>query len=183
MLAAILLALTAFPASATTLIRASLEEIVSSNAIIIVGRVVDTRSRWNDQGTFILTDVTIAPTEVLKGTSRSGPLTVTILGGSVGNLTTLIIGGPTLLPGNSYLLFLNPEELPGATGALAVRDLCQGAFDIKQDRVEMRAISQAIGHPLLPDASGHTEPAGGAQGVPLSVMAQTIRQLVAREVK
>ena len=48
------------PAGATTLIRESLDELVRSNRTIVVGEVVDARSYWNSDGTFILTDVRIA---------------------------------------------------------------------------------------------------------------------------
>lgn len=168
------------PASATTLIRESLDDLVRANRTIVVGEVVDVRSYWNADGTFILTDVRIAAHDVLKGNPKDREITITLMGGRVGDLTTLIIGNPELAPGNSYVLFLNEEDLPG-TRALTVRSLMQGAFDVKIGRDGLRAISQAIGHPLLPDAFGSLDAAGGAEGFPLNFMIQSIRDMVGRD--
>lgn len=168
------------PAGATTLIRESLDELVRSNRTIVVGEVVGVHSYWNADGTFILTDVRVAAHDVLKGNVQDRELTLTIMGGRVGETTTLIIGNPELIPGNSYVLFLNEEDLPGAR-ALTVRSLVQGAFDVRIGKDGLRAISQANGHPLLPDARGSFEPEGGREGFPLYSMTQSIRDMVGRD--
>lgn len=176
-LAAALVSLAVSPAGATTLIRQSLDHLVAGNATIILGEVLDTSSYWNDDGTFILTDVRIAPAEVLKGNVRDRELTVTIMGGTVLDRTALIIGGAELIPGKAYVLFLNEEDLPGAKGARTVREHCQGAFDLVLSKDGVRAVSQANRHPLVPDAKGIAEPPGGARGIPLDTMRQSIREL------
>lgn len=165
------------PAGATTLIRESLDELVRSNRTIVVAEVVDAHSYWNADGTFILTDVRIAAHDVLKGNVKDRELTVTIMGGRVGETTTLIIGNPELVPGNSYVLFLNDEDLPGGK-ALTVRSLVQGIFDVKIGKDGLRAISQANAHPLLPDARGSFDAEGGREGFPLNSMMQSIREIV-----
>ena len=165
------------PAGATTLIRESLDELVRSNRTIVVGEVVDVHSYWNADGTFILTDVRVATHDVLKGKVQDRELTLTLMGGRVGETTTLIIGNPELIPGNSYVLFLNEEDLPGRK-ALTVRSLVQGAFDVKMGKDGLRAVSQANGHPLLPDGRGSFEAEGGREGFQLNSMMQTIREIV-----
>jgi hypothetical protein len=169
------------PASATTLVRESLDELVAGNRAIVVGEVVDASSYWNEDHTFILTDVRVAVHEALKGDVNDRELTVTIMGGRVGEITTLIVGGPELIPGNSYVLFLNEENLPGAERALTVRDLVQGAFDVKIGREGLRAVSQANSHPLLPDRSGYMDAPGGVEGMPLNAMMQSVRETVDRQ--
>jgi hypothetical protein len=62
---------------------------------------------------FILTDVRIALHDALKGDAGGRELTVTIMGGEVGDRTVMIVGGPELVEGRSYVLFLNEENLPG----------------------------------------------------------------------
>jgi hypothetical protein len=170
------------PAAASTFVRASLDELIATNAMVLVGEVVDMHSYWNEDGTFILTDVRIAPTAVLKGRPQN-EVKITILGGSVGDLTTLIVGGAELLPGSSYVLFLNQENLPGVRGVLTVRDHCQGVFDVKADRYGLRAVSQANKHLLVPDASGSAQAPGGIDGLPLAAMVRTIREIASREVR
>lgn len=82
----------AAPLGATTLARTGLDELVAGNDRVVVGEVVDAISYWNEDRTFILTDVRVAPTETIKGKAK-GELTLTLLGGTVGDLTTLIVGG------------------------------------------------------------------------------------------
>jgi hypothetical protein len=169
----------AAPASATTLVRASLDELVASNEAVVVGEVVDVESYWNAEHTFILTDVRFSVSDVLKGNSRGGELTITLMGGSVGELTTLIVGGPQLFPGHSYVLFLNEESLPGVQ-ALTVRDLVQGAFDVVMAKDGLRAVSQANSHPLIADKQGYLDAPGGVEGFPLTAMMTSVREIAAR---
>lgn len=164
-------------AGATTLIRASLDDLVTTNDTIVVGEVLDAFSYWNEEGTFILTDVRLAVVEVLKGRVRDRELTVTLMGGTVGELTTLIVGGAELAPERSYVLFLNGEDLPGVKGARTVRDHCQGAFDVVKAEDGLRAVSQASRHPLAPDALGKAEAPGGVEGIPFGAMIQSIREI------
>lgn len=168
------------PAGATTLMRADLEKLVDGNELVIVGDVVDAYSYWNAEGSFILTDVRLAVSDVVKGQKQNREITITLMGGRVGELTALIIGGPELVPGKSYVLFLNEEDLPGARGALTVRDLVQGAFDLVLAQDGVRAISQANGHPLVPDAKGYFEAPGGVEGMPLNDLILSVRQQVER---
>lgn len=178
-LAVAVLALAGMPAGATTLIREGLDQLVATNATIVHGEVVGVSSRWNDERTFMLTDVLLAPREVLKGEDPGDEITLTVMGGTVDELTTLIVGGTELVPGEEYVLFLNDEDLPGAKGARTVRDLCQGAFDIVPGvDGELYAVSQANRHPLLTDEDGESEPPGGEEGIPLDTFKQTIRELV-----
>lgn len=166
------------PVGATTLIRAGLDELVAGNGTIVVGEVLDVESYWSADGTFILTDVRVSAIEVLKGRPESREMTVTTMGGTVGDTTTLIVGGPVLLPGRSYMLFLNQEELPGGR-VLTVRDLVQGVFDLKESPGGLRAVSQANSHPLLPDRGGDFEPPGGAKGLQLDFLVESIHELAA----
>lgn len=164
------------PASATTLIRSGLDDLVAANGTIVVGEIVDAESYWSADGTFILTDLRVSTVEVLKGRPESRELTITTMGGTVGDTTTLIVGGPVLVPGRSYVLFLNQEELPGGR-ALTVRDLVQGVFELKEDGGGLRAVSQANSHPLLPDKGGDFEPPGGARGLQLDLLVESVHQL------
>ena len=171
----------AAPAGATTLIRVGLDTLVAGTRAVILGEVVDATSYWNADRTFILTDVRIAVHEVFKGERSDQELTITIMGGQVGDLTTLVVGGPELIPGSSYILFLDEERLPGLERALTVRHLCQGVFDLRIGRDGLRAVSQAKGQLLLPDRDGFLDAPGGEEGLPLSAMTQSIRKAVDRQ--
>jgi hypothetical protein len=171
----------AAPAGATTLIRQSLDELVANNSTVVVGEVVAVQSYWNEAGSFILSDVTFSVSDTLKGRQPRPEITITVMGGTVDDLTSLIVGGPELVKGQSYVLFLNREDLPGARAALTVRDLCQGTFDLTlDDRGELRAVSQAQRHPLRPDPDGLSDAPGGAAGIAFDAMTRAIREIASR---
>jgi hypothetical protein len=157
-----------------------LDYLVSQNGLVIVGEVLSTRSYWNAPGTLILTDVQISISEVLKGRFEDHEITVTIPGGTVGDDTIAVLGGAELTPGNSYVLFLQKGNLPGASGVRVVRDHSQGVFEIKLGRDGLRAISQAVRMELVPDAFGNSKAPGGAPGLPFQAMRQSVRDLVER---
>jgi hypothetical protein len=169
------------PSSATTLIRQSLNGLVADNSMVVVGEVLDAHSYWNEEGTFILTDVRFKATDVLKGDTRDTDFKVTLMGGTVGDLTTLIVGGAELQPGKSYVLFLGDGDLPGVKAVRTVRDHSQGVFEIVKARDGWRAISQANRHPLYPDALGFVDPPGGEKGLLLNDMLRSIRELSDRQ--
>jgi hypothetical protein len=172
-----ILGIAATPVGATTFIRAGIEKLTAESEIVVHARVTGFDSYWNSNHTFILTDVRLQPIRSMKGEPGGQDLVITLMGGTVGDLTTLIVGGPDLAPGAEYVLFLGRCDLPGGLGSLSVRDLAQGTFTVVEGPGGRRAVSQAIGHPMLPDASGISEPAGGAEGFALEELNVRIRRL------
>lgn len=169
----------AVPAEASRFARMGLDALVGANETIVVGEAVDAQSYWNDSGTFILTDVTFVVSELLKGAVDGHEITVTLAGGTVGDLSTVIVGGAELVPGKAYLLFLRKKDIVGTRGVLTPPDHSQGVFELKRAVGGLRAVSQAIGHELVPDARGLAEPPGAAAGTPFESFRQSVRDLVA----
>ena len=167
---------TGSPAEATTMIRLGLAELVSTHRSVVVGEVLDVSSHWNTDGTFILTDVRVLVLDTLKG-QPANELSLTLMGGTVGDLTTLIVSNAELVPGKSYVLFLDQGELPGGLRALTPRALAQGVFELTERNGLVQAVSQAHDLPLLPDAFGETTPPGGSQGLPFTHLIETVREL------
>jgi len=168
------------PAGASTFVRVGLDYLVAENGLVVVGEVLSTRSYWNDPGTLILTEARISVSEVLKGKLADHEITVTIPGGTVGDDTIAVVGGAELIPGKSYVLFLQKGDLPGAGGVRMVRDHSQGIFEIQLGKDGLRAVSQAVRMELVPDAFGNAKAPGGSPGLPLQAMRQSIRDLVER---
>lgn len=162
------------PASATSLVRADLHRIAAENALIVRGEVVDVYSHWNEDGNFILSDIRVVVEDTLKGQPQR-EIVFTAMGGTVGDLSTVIVAGPEIEVGKRYVLFLNREDVPGRKSTLYVRDLSMGIFDIVDSPQGAWAISQAVGHPLLPDASGSVEPPGGFSGLSLENLGRAVR--------
>jgi hypothetical protein len=170
----------AVPAGASRFVRIGLDYLVAENETVVVGEVVEAHSYWAAGGTFILTDAKVAVSEVLKGDPKLREVTVTLPGGTVGEQSTVVVGGAELAPGKSYVLFLRRGNLPGAAGVQMVRDHIQGVFELAEGKEGARAISQAGAQALVPDALGVSEAPGGAKGLPLAAMKQTVRELAAR---
>ena len=166
------------PASASTFARVGLDYLVAENGLIVVGEVLSTRSYWNEPGTFILTDVQVSVSEVLRGRLGDHEITVTLPGGTVGDESVAVIGGAELILGKSYVLFLQKGDLPGASGVYVVRDHSQGIFDIRMGKDGLRAVSQAVHKELVPDAFGNATAPGEGPGMPFQAMRQAIRDLV-----
>jgi hypothetical protein len=172
------MAMMAIPAGATTLIRQGLETLTADNGTIVRGTVVELHSYWNDDHSMILTDVRVRPSDTFKGLRAGRDVVFTLMGGTVGDVTTLIIGNPELVPGSEYMLFLNREDLPGAPARLTVRDLVQGVFDVVDGPLGRRAVSQALRHPLMPDADGRVDVPGGIDGFAFDEFVSNVRRHV-----
>ena len=174
---AILLSVVIATAGATTLIRQGLERLTADNETVLHGRVTGIHSYWNADHSFILTDVSLQTIGTLKGAITADEVVLTLMGGTVGDLTTLIIGGPELVPGSEYLIFLNREDLPSAPDRLTVRDLMQGVFDVVDTPMGRRAFSQAIDHPLVADEQGLVDPPGGVEGMPVDELVREVKRI------
>ena len=173
----------AMPAEALTLKRADLDKLVAGNSAIVVARV-DGASPYLASGTkFVLTDFRVTVQQVLKG-NVTGTFSVTMMGGTVGDLTTLIPGGAVLMPGRTYVLFLRTETLPGTRGVATVGEHTQGVFDIAVVNGVKWAVSQAAGMALIrgEDDEGEEEEfpdvPGGAEGMSLDQLVREIQRRV-----
>lgn len=169
---------------ATTMLRVGLDQMVREHEAVVVGEVVDLNSHWNKEHSFILTEVTLAVDEVMQGSARAGSqMQFTLMGGTVDGITNLIVAGPAVSKGQSYLLFLNHESLPGVEQALTLRELSQGIFDLVPSKEGLRAVSQASAHPLFPDTHGNSEALGGSSGFLLDDMKREIHEISRHQAK
>jgi len=126
--AALWAALSACFCDATAVARLSLEDMVRSSELIIIGRVTRVWSAWDGQHRFIWTHNEIAVHDAAKG-GRGESLVVSEPGGVVNGEGMRIAGAPTYAPGEQVLLFL--ERVPN--GYLRSMGLGQGKLRISAD--------------------------------------------------
>lgn len=110
LLALILTALMAGPASSTTIIPPTFESLVTLAGTIFVGEVIDVRAAWiaTPQGRAIRTRVTFKVEEAWKG--AVGAVTeLEFLGGTIGGTTMEVVGMPTFHQGQRSVLFVSAE--------------------------------------------------------------------------
>jgi hypothetical protein len=162
---------------ASTFIRADLNYLTHNHSRIMVGTITDIRSYWNSSKTSMLSDVVILPSYHIKGESLE-TLTITVLGGTVNGLSTVIIGGADLVLGSEYVLFLEPSDLPDAKNVLTVREHAQGVYNIFEKLGERYVVSQAQGLNLLPDEKNIKLPFGGKDGLSLAKFIDMINDII-----
>lgn len=165
-------------AEASTFVRAGLDHLTAQNDSVLIAEAKDARSYWNASGDLMLTDITLEVLEVLKGKEEGSEITVTLMGGSIGDLSTVILGGAELVPGNSYVLFVDTSDLPGAASIRTVKDHAQGVFDIVAENQGLKAVSQAKDLSLVADEQGKASAPFGQQGISLAEISDEIRALV-----
>lgn len=102
----------AAPAQAL-LLRMELTDLTKSSDNVIVGKVTDVQSRWNEQGNRIVTDVTIKVQDTAKGRMNKDALVhIRLLGGRVGGLVAKAPGMPTFSVDEEVVLFLQKKGGP-----------------------------------------------------------------------
>jgi hypothetical protein len=113
-------------ATAASYVDKTFTELVDEAEQIVVGRVGGQAAR-RVSSRLIVTDVAIVPLEILKGDVPNGPMTLTMLGGTVGSDTLKVSAFPALETGRTYVLFVKENGrsvLPlvgGVHGLFAIR--------------------------------------------------------------
>lgn len=103
--ACVVAALAIVPLRATSTIPTDLADVVSIATLIVRGRVVDTRSFTEIANGPVMTAVTIATGEVIKGTADTS-VTFRVHGGEIGRYRYAVIGSPTFAVGDEAYFFL-----------------------------------------------------------------------------
>jgi hypothetical protein len=149
---------------ATTVQRLGLEDLVKKAHTIVVGKVIGTRTYWSADRKIILTDYTIEVGESLKGQAARS-VSVTTVGGKIGDLELFVSGMPAFQPGENAVVFI---EQSGAYQTVV--GLEQGKFTVSNGEVANR-----VGDLSFPDGKS-----GNPMKMPLQNFKTQIRTLVNR---
>jgi len=113
-------------ASATSLARMSVEQMAHASNAIVRARCVSSATRWEEGEIWTFTSFEVV--EHWKG--APGPhVTVRLLGGRLGPITSHVSGVPHFREGEEVILFL--ERAP--SGSFSVVSWQQGTFRIRRD--------------------------------------------------
>jgi len=113
-------------AAATTLVRMSVSQISRAAQVIIRGECLGNTTGW-DAGD-IWTFTTFRVEEIWRGEAPA-QISVRLLGGRAGNLTSTVAGIPRFQPGEEVVLFLERTE----RGDYSIVSWEQGTFRIRRD--------------------------------------------------
>ncbi|MGA9972046.1 MAG: hypothetical protein WBQ07_17045 [Candidatus Acidiferrales bacterium] len=114
---------------ATTLERMSLAKMAQTAPLIIRARCLANSTAWDAGEIWTFTNFAIEETWKGAPPGAAVQLTVRLLGGSVGNLTSTVSGVPRFHPGEEVIVFLEPT----ARGDFSIVSWVQGTFRIRRD--------------------------------------------------
>ena len=97
--------MTAFAASATTIILPTDEQVIEKSPVIVAGTIV--RSSPVLIGDKVWTETILSIDRAFKG-SVDGEVTIREIGGTIDDQVTKVFGGPEYTPGERVLVFLTP---------------------------------------------------------------------------
>ena len=112
---------------ATTVIPASLEEIVEGSQLIVHGRVIDVQARTTADRRSIFSLVTVAVDEAVKG-SPGRAVTFRVPGGQIGRYRRVIVGAPEFATGDEVVVFLRG----GGAAVPTLFGLGQGVYKVER---------------------------------------------------
>lgn len=152
----LLLCLISAPAYGTVMYYLEVEDLARLSSDIFRGRVLSTRTYWNDERTRIYTAVRVQVDDGYKGRAGRGQtVTVTQLGGEIGGIRMDYAGRPVFEAGDAVLLF----TVRGRRDDYIVTGLKQGRMSIEGEH----AVREFSGIRLI----GRQVPSGTVR-IPLS---------------
>lgn len=175
LLAGLLAAASATTASASVVEALELSELVARAERVVLGRVVDKRARWDGRGR-IVTDVTLRVQERMKG-APGDTITLTRLGGSIGEVGMKVAGEPSFRVGERRIVFARP----GRNGGWRPVGMSQGALPVVDDAGREVVMPGGAGLSLVHQHGSQLVPAPAAllHPRPLADVLADIRDLVA----
>jgi hypothetical protein len=166
---ALITAMLAAPAFATTVAKLSLEQLVQGADLIVQGQVQSVYSQWDRERRLVFTYVSIRVEDPLKGERRQSVL-IRQIGGTAGTIQMSVAGMPQFKSGERALVFLKRQD---AT-TFQVVGMNQGLYRIVEDS----AVSNSSGLDLLDTKTGEiTKPRIGVRA-PLEQLKTRIRELI-----
>ena len=126
------------PAAATQVQHFDTRQLTSASSDVVIGKIEKVESRYNQDRTKIFTDVQVRVSRSLKG--GGGVVTLTQLGGTIGNLRYDVPGCPVFTSGEEAVFFVwrDPRGQAQLTG------LGQGKFDIRRDATGRAFVQRSV---------------------------------------
>ena len=116
-------------ASGTTLERMSVAQMTQAARLVVRAQCVANSTAWDGGEIWTFTSFTVEDAWKGAPSGAAQQLTVRLLGGSVGNLSSTVSGVPRFHPGEDVILFLQPT----ARGDYSIVSWVQGTFRIHRD--------------------------------------------------
>jgi hypothetical protein len=165
--------LLASPAAATVYVPVDFREMVTASHAIVHGRVVDVRAEVTDDRLRVVSYVTLAVDERLKGTVGES-ITFRVPGGQVGRFRRIIVGAPQFDRGDEVVVFLSARgpSIPYVFG------LSQGVYRVARAADGTRVVTPPA---MMARGAGAERVVRGdpaRRPLPLSTFTRDVRAIV-----
>jgi hypothetical protein len=147
--------LMAAPAFSVSVIKLTVPQMSNLAQSIVVGKVTEVRSEWNDAHNQIYTYITVKVDETLKG-EHQDYVSLRQLGGIVDDIMADVVGFPKFKVGSEQLLFIKDNP----SGFMPIVGASQGKFDIlvDQETGKKTVLNNLVGTDLVsPETLGQAE--------------------------
>lgn len=128
-----------------------LQDLSVGADVIITGKVTQQSSSWNDDNTRIYTKATIQVDEYLKGINNGSSITVTYLGGEVGDVGEMYSHMPRFQDNEEVLVFLKKDNknsdykvFNGENGKISVIDDPKTGEKVTTSNVQINSLKAQI---------------------------------------
>jgi hypothetical protein len=147
-------------ARAATMLALDLPQLVELSEYVVVAKAESQSARKVEPHGLIVTDVRLRVSRALKGATRPGDaLTVTVLGGALGQVGLRVPGEASFPKDQSVLVFVRREA---STGELAVTGMSQGVMRIEGSGDGALVMPGAVDAQLVQPCEGALRPAPDA---------------------
>lgn len=147
--------LLASPAGASTFRVMTQAELVQQSQAVVVVRILDVESYWNDEHTMILTDALLEVEEIVVGRTGATVVRARTFGGEVGGYRVDAQGFPTFPRGERLLVFLGAEK----SGVHRIVGYQLGQYRVTKDRTGAEVAVPMVDKGVrLLDAQGRPAP-------------------------
>jgi hypothetical protein len=164
--------LTTSLASATTVEKMSLRDLAKKSDAIVLARVEDETARY-DANKEIYTYVTLRVLEPVKGPKADAVITIRQLGGTVGDVASIVPGTPSFRQGEEVVVFLTKND---AAGYPWVMGLQQGKYNVSADEKGRKSVRNELdGGLTLLSPNGKATPGEPAEPQPLQAFLDGLR--------
>jgi hypothetical protein len=128
-----------------------LQDLSFGADVIITGKVTQQSSSWNEDNTRIYTKATIEVEEYLKGINNGNSITVTYLGGEVGDVGEMYSHMPRFVDNEEVLVFLKKDKMSpdykvfnGENGKISVIDDPKTGKKVTTSNVQINSLKAQI---------------------------------------
>ncbi|MGH9397207.1 MAG: hypothetical protein ACRD18_10210 [Terriglobia bacterium] len=171
--------LVALSASATSLVRLSLDQLTQASNAVLKGHVVGQTTQWNATHTEIVTLTTIAVDQNVKGNTPA-QVVVEQMGGTIGHMHLMVPGTERFYPQAHYELFLQAGAANPSHFLLV--GMREGAYRIYRDpETHQERVINPVGNVFYRNGSGalpSASPTGSSTAVPATMPLDEFQQKV-----